>query len=126
VDEIGEVIADSLLEFWTDEKNRALVNALKTAGLQFKVEESDKDAPVSDTLAGKNLVVSGVFTQFSRDALKTLIEQHGGKNVSSISKKTDYVVAGDKMGPSKLAKAEALGISILTEQQFIDLIDWTP
>ena len=126
VDEIGEVIADSLLEFWQDEKNRELLEALKAAGLQLEVEDSGDTGPTSDTLAGKNLVVSGVFDQFSRDELIALIEQHGGKNVSSISKKTDYVIAGDKMGPSKLAKAQELGITILTEHLFIDLIGWSP
>ena len=120
VDEIGERIAESVINFFSDERNREIVSRLKTHELQFEVEESD--APSSNVLDGKSFVVSGVFSQFSRDEIKAAVEQHGGKNVGSISKKTDYVLAGDKMGPSKLKKAEDLGIPIISEEEFIEMI----
>lgn len=120
VDEIGDRIAESVLHFFADERNRDIVNRLKVSGLQFEVEESD--APSSNVLDGKTFVVSGVFSQFSRDEIKAAVEQHGGKNVGSISKKTDYVLAGDKMGPSKLKKAEDLGIPIISEEDFVVMI----
>jgi DNA ligase (NAD+) len=82
----------------------------------------DSDVPSSNILDGKSFVVSGVFTEFSRDKLKETIEQNGGKNLGSISKKTDFVLAGDKMGPSKLKKAEDLGVRIISEQDFIAMI----
>jgi DNA ligase (NAD+) len=119
VDEIGEKIAVSVQNYFLDEENQQLIQRLKTAGLQFAVEEKVLN---SAKLAGKSVVVSGVFTLFSRDELKELIEANGGKNVSSISAKTDFVVAGENMGPAKLEKATALGITILNEQEFSDLL----
>ncbi len=121
VDEIGERIAQSVIDFFSNTANRELVNRLKLQGIQFEIEEKEQ-VILSNILAGKTVVVSGVFTQVSRDELKQLIEEHGGKNGSSISSKTDYVVAGDKMGPSKLEKASKLGIQILSEQDFLNLI----
>ena len=121
VDEIGDRIAESVLQFFADERNREIVERLKQHGLQFEVEESG--APTSNVLEGKTFVVSGVFSQFSRDEIKAAVEQHGGKNVGSISKKTDYVLAGDKMGPSKLKKAEDLGIPIISEEDFLGMIN---
>lgn len=120
VDEIGDRIAESVVNFFADERNREIVERLKSHGLQFELEESDE--PSSNALEGKSFVVSGVFSQFSRDEIKAAVEQHGGKNVSSISKKTDYVLAGDKMGPSKLKKAEDLGIPIISEEDFVEMI----
>lgn len=120
VDEIGDRIAESVVGFFSDERNREIIERLKNHGLQFEVEESDE--PTSNVLEGKSFVVSGVFTQFSRNEIKAAIEQHGGKNVGSISKKTDYVLAGDKMGPSKLKKAEDLGIPIISEEDFVQMI----
>jgi DNA ligase (NAD+) len=120
VDEIGDRIAESVVNFFADERNREIVERLKSHGLQFEIEESDE--PTSNVLEGKSFVVSGVFSQFSRDEIKAEIERHGGKNVSSISKKTDYVLAGDKMGPSKLKKAEDLGIPIISEEDFVGMI----
>ena len=120
VDEIGGRIAESLLSFFADERNRAIVERLNQHGLQLEVEESNE--LTSNTLEGKAFVVSGVFSQFSRDEIKAAVEQHGGKNVGSISKKTDYVLAGDKMGPSKLQKAEDLGVPIISEEDFIGMI----
>jgi len=121
VDEIGERIAQSVIDFFSNTANRELVNRLKLQGIQFEIEEKEQ-VILSNILVGKTVVVSGVFTQVSRDELKQLIEEHGGKNGSSISSKTDYVVAGDKMGPSKLEKAFKLGIQILSEQDFLNLI----
>lgn len=120
VDEIGERIAESVINFFSDERNREIVSRLKAHGLQFEVEESD--GPSSNLLEGKTFVVSGVFSSFSRDEIKAAVEQNGGKNVGSISKKTDYVLAGDKMGPSKLKKAEDLGIPIISEEDFLEMI----
>ncbi|MCH2198845.1 MAG: NAD-dependent DNA ligase LigA [Flavobacteriales bacterium] len=120
-DEIGERIAESVIEFFAQENNQEIVASLREAGLQFEAEESE--GPTSALLEGKSFVVSGVFTQYSRNEIKAAIEANGGKNVGSISKKTDYVLAGDKMGPSKLKKAEDFGIPIISEQDFIDMIN---
>jgi DNA ligase (NAD+) len=120
VDEIGERIADSILEYLSKEKNIDLITQLKQAGLQLA--NLHEEQLLSEKLKGKAIVISGVFTQFSRDEIKHLVEQHGGKNVSSISSKTDYVVAGDNMGPAKLEKAVSLKIPILSETDFIELI----
>lgn len=119
VDEIGDRIAQSIKDYFSEPKNRELINRLKTAGLQFEMTESDEG---TDKLENKSFVVSGVFQHFSRDELKNTIETNGGKNVSSISSKTDFVIAGDKMGPSKLAKAEKLGIPIINEEEFMQMI----
>lgn len=120
VDEIGERIADSIIEYFSKDKNIDLIAQLKQAGLQLA--NLHEEQLLSEKLKGKAIVISGVFTQFSRDEIKHLVEQHGGKNVSSISSKTDYVVAGDNMGPAKLEKAVSLKIPILSEMDFITLI----
>lgn len=119
VDEIGERIAQSVLAYFEVDENRKDIDRFKEIGLQLEIEEKEGS---SDKFAGKAFVVSGVFTAFSRDELKELIESNGGKNVSSISKKTDYVVAGENMGPSKLQKANDLEITILSEDEFIQLL----
>jgi DNA ligase (NAD+) len=119
VDEIGEKIAIAVQQYFLSEKQCELVDRLKTAGLQFKMEEKTLS---SDKLAEKTFIVSGVFSSFSRDEIKQVIEENGGKNVSSISSKTDYVVAGENMGPAKLKKATDLGITILSEDEFIQLL----
>lgn len=121
VDEIGERIAQSVIDFFSNDINKRAIERLKAYGVQMVLEEKESTV-VSDVLKGKTIVVSGVFTQVSRDELKQMIEDHGGKNGSSISSKTDYVVAGDKMGPSKLEKANQLGITILTEDAFLAMI----
>ena len=121
INEIGEKIALSVRNYFDDERNLSIVNRLKQAGLQFAMAEqaaSDKE----QVLAGKSFVVSGVFAHYSRDGIKETIETYGGKNVGSISSKTDYVLAGDKMGPEKRKKAEALGIPIITETEFEAMI----
>ncbi|MFP9119107.1 NAD-dependent DNA ligase LigA [Flavobacterium sp. RNTU_13] len=121
VDEIGERIAQSVVGFFENEENRKIIERLQGYGVQLE-SNTVEVAPASDLLAGKTLVVSGVFTKFSRDELKNAIEANGGKVGSSISKKTDYVVAGDNMGPSKLEKATQLGVKIISEDEFLELL----
>ena len=121
VDEIGERIAQSVIDFFDNQDNQMIVDRLKNYGIQFElVEKFNPNA--TDKLEGKTFVVSGVFTLFSRDELKQAIEDNGGKVGSSISAKTDYVVAGDNMGPAKLDKANKLNIPIITEEDFKTMI----
>ena len=120
IDDIGEKIAVSIVEYFANESNRAIIERLRTAGLQMSMPADDR--PKSDILAGKTIVISGTFTHNSRDRYKELIELNGGKNSGSISKKTDYLLAGDNMGPAKLEKATSLGISIINEDTFLDMI----
>jgi DNA ligase (NAD+) len=122
VDEIGERIAESVLEFFQDLNNSMIVERLKSYGLQLSLSE-EKLMSQSDLLKGKVFVVSGVFSLFSRDELKTLIKDNGAKVSSSISSKTDYLVAGDNMGPSKRQKAESLGVPIISEEEFKAMIE---
>jgi DNA ligase (NAD+) len=120
LDEVGEVIAESIADFFAAEGNRAVIERLRKAGLQF---ESDAAVgPVSDRLAGKSIVVSGVFRNFSRDGIKEAIERHGGKVSGSISKKTTFVVAGADMGPAKRTKAEELRVPVIDEDEFSRMI----
>ncbi|WP_439152731.1 NAD-dependent DNA ligase LigA [Winogradskyella sp.] len=121
VDEIGERIAESVVDFFSSEENRTIIERLKSFGVQLEIS-AEKLANQTDKLKGQTFVVSGVFETVSRTELKKLIEDNGGKVSSSISSKTSYVVAGDKMGPSKRTKAENLNISILTEQEFLELL----
>lgn len=121
VDEIGEKIAESLHAFLQKEEHIELINSLQQAGLQFQIIEKES-TQVSSIFEGKTFVVSGVFEQYSRNDLKKTIEDYGGKNVGSISKKTDYLVAGDKMGPAKKEKAESLGVTILSEVEFVEML----
>jgi DNA ligase (NAD+) len=122
VDEIGDRIAQSILDFSSDIRNIQLVNRLKVSGVQLEVSAESLENQ-TDKLHGQIFVVSGVFYQMSRNELKKAIEDNGGKVSSSISKKTNFIVAGDNMGPSKLTKAQDLGIQIITEQDFIDKIN---
>jgi len=121
VDEIGERIAKSVIEYFSVEENRKLIEQLIDLGLQFSQAESA--VPKGNALEGLSIVISGSFEKHSRDELKAMIEQYGGKNVSSISKKTNYLLAGDKIGPSKLKKAEDLGIAIISEEDFYNMIE---
>jgi len=121
IDEIGEKIAQSILAYFANESNRELVNRLKEAGLQLYRTEEDLSG-YTDKLAGQSIVISGVFIHHSRDEYKELIEKNGGKNVGSISAKTSFILAGDNMGPAKLEKAKKLGITILSEDEFLKLI----
>jgi DNA ligase (NAD+) len=120
VNDIGERIAESVIEFFKNPDNRLLISRLQQHGLQFSAEKGPE--LLSSSLEGKTFVVSGVFEHFSRDEVKQLIESHGGKNSSSISAKTDYVLAGDQMGPAKREKAEKLGIPIISEADFVQMI----
>lgn len=115
---IGEVIARSVITFFHDERNRAFVERLGEAGLQMQLSQEEQEAH-SDTLAGQSVVISGVFRHHSRDEYKALIERHGGRNVGSISAKTSFILAGENMGPAKLEKASKLGISIVSEDEFL-------
>ena len=119
IDEIGEKIAISVQQFFLDERNIQIIEKLKNVGLQFEIKEKEG---LTNLFEGKIFVVSGVFSTFSRDELKEVIEMNGGKNASSISSKTTYVIAGENMGPSKLKKATDLGVEILSEDQFIQLL----
>ncbi|MEE0870559.1 MAG: NAD-dependent DNA ligase LigA [Bacteroidaceae bacterium] len=120
-DGIGKVIAESLINYFASEENRALIERLRQAGLQFTLSEEQLSAH-STTLQGQSIVISGVFAHHSRDEYKRIIEQHGGKNVGSISGKTSFILAGDNMGPSKLEKAEKLGVRIVSEDEFLAMI----
>ena len=122
VDEIGEKIAESVINFSKDEKNLSTISRLKSYGIQLEISQEELENQ-STKLEGKIIVVSGVFHQMSRNELKKAIEDNGGKVSSSISKKTSFIVAGDNMGPSKLTKAQNLGVSIITEQDFINMIN---
>lgn len=121
IPEIGPKIADSIVEFFSKPHNREIVERLKAAGLQMSVSE-DEIAGQTDKLAGKKIVISGVFAHHSREEYKAIIEQNGGKNVSSISSATSFVFAGENMGPAKLEKAKSLGIPIVNEDEFLEMI----
>ncbi|PXY02750.1 DNA ligase (NAD(+)) LigA [Marinifilum breve] len=122
VDEIGNKIAESIVEYFSDEYHQELISKLKTYGLQLEKEVSDSGEG-SNKLEGLSIVISGSFEKHSRDELKELIELHGGKNVGSISKKTSFLLAGEKIGPSKLAKVEKLGIPMISEDEFLEKIN---
>jgi len=119
VDEIGERIAESVVDFFSSDENRIIIDRLKRFGVQLEIS-AEKLANQTDKLKGLSIVVSGVFETVSRNELKKLIEDNGGKVSSSISSKTSFLVAGAKMGPSKLAKAEKLEIPLLSEGDFLD------
>ena len=122
VDGIGEVMAKSIMTYFHDEKNLHIIERLREKGLQMQLS-AEQTAQASDKLAGQSIVISGVFEHHSRDEYKLMIEQHGGKNVGSISSKTSFILAGDNMGPSKLQKAEKLGIRIMSEDDFLQLLE---
>ena len=118
-EEIGGKIADSIISYFANDDNMQIVNRLREAGLQFEEAETQLE---SESLAGKNIVISGTFVRHSRDELKKLIELHGGKNLAAVSGNVDYLLAGDNMGPAKLKKAEKLGVEIISESQFEAMI----
>ena len=122
VEGIGEVMAQSITDYFHNEANLAIVERLRGYGLQFALSE-EQTAGQSDRLAGQSIVISGVFQHHSRDEYKLLIEQHGGKNVGSISGKTSFILAGENMGPSKLEKAQKLGVRIVSEDEFLGMIE---
>ncbi len=121
VDGVGTIMARSIVSYFADGKNQAIIERLRIKGLQFALSE-EALAQQSDKLSGKSVVISGVFAEHSRDEYKRMIEAHGGKNVGSISKSTSFILAGENMGPSKLEKAQKLGIQILNESEFLSLI----
>ena len=122
VDGVGEVIAQSIKAYFLNEKNIEIVSQLEAMGIQMAIKE-DETKPTSTLLQDLSIVISGVFTHHSRDEYKAIIEQHGGKNVGSISSKTSFILAGDNMGPSKLQKAEKLGIKIVNEEEFLSMLN---
>lgn len=123
IEDVGPRIAIAIREFFDDEANRAMIEDLRLAGVTMAVAEDIAAGPVSTRLAGKSIVISGVFAKHSREEYKELIERHGGKNVGSISKKTDFVLAGENMGPAKLEKAGKLGIPVISEDDFLKMIE---
>ena len=122
VDEVGERIAQSVVRYFADERNKALVSRLKEYGLQMQISEKLQTLR-TDKLKGQSFVISGTFTHHSRDEYKSMIEQNGGKNSSSVSGNTDYILAGDNMGPAKLEKAGKLGVKIINETDFLKIIN---
>jgi DNA ligase (NAD+) len=122
VDEIGERIAQSVVRYFADSTNVEMVSRLKSVGLQMSLSEEKLQAH-GDALAGLTFVISGTFSQHSRDEYKTMIEMNGGKNVGSVSAKTSYILAGENMGPEKLKKAEKLGVKLLDEVTFLKMIN---
>jgi len=121
VDEIGERIAQSVVDFFNDDANKFRIDRLRSYGLNLEISEEELEGQ-SSKLIDLTLVISGVFQKVSRKELQDLIEKHGGKNTSSISKKTDYLIAGENMGPSKRTKAENLGVKIITEEEFLTMV----
>lgn len=122
IDGIGIAIAESVVRFFQDPNHQVIIGHLKDAGLQVAMQGSEDDAPLSDVLQGMSIVVSGTFERHSRDELKALIERHGGKNGSGITKKTAYLLAGNEAGPSKLNKAQELGVPLISEEEFEALV----
>lgn len=120
VEDVGDQIADNIIAYFADERNREIVSRLRAAGLQM--ESAEDTTPASDKLTGQSIVISGTFARHSRDEYKALIEAHGGKNVGSVSKKTSFILAGENMGPEKLKKAEALGVRLVNENEFLEMI----
>ncbi|MDR1160948.1 MAG: NAD-dependent DNA ligase LigA [Tannerellaceae bacterium] len=121
VDEIGGRIAQSVLDYFSNEKNRAITDRLEAYGLQMRIAETIR-ANRSDKLNDLTIVISGTFLKHSRDEYKAMIEQHGGKNSGSVSGKTDYILAGENMGPAKLEKAAKLGVKIINEEEFLNML----
>lgn len=122
-EEVGSKIAVAITEYFADEHNRSIVERLKNAGLKFEIEEKQRS---SNALEGKSVVISGKFVGRSRDDMKALVEEHGGRNLAAVSANVDFIVAGENMGPAKRQKAEKLGVTILNEEEFMALIEGTP
>ena len=122
IDDVGEQIANNIIAYFNELQNLEIINRLREAGVQMASQEEEL-VPQSDMLQGKSIVVSGIFSLHSRDEYKAMIEAHGGKNVGSVSKKTSFILAGENMGPEKRKKAESLGVEILTEEAFLELIN---
>lgn len=123
IEDVGEQIANNIIAYFNDLNNLEMINRLREAGVQMESQEVEQ-APQSDILQGKSIVVSGVFSHHSRDEYKAMIEANGGKNVGSVSKKTTFILAGENMGPEKRKKAESLGVEIITEEQFLTMLQY--
>ena len=122
-EEVGSKIAIAITEYFADERNRAIVERLRSAGLKFEIEEKQRS---SNALEGKSVVISGKFVGRSRDDMKALVEEHGGRNLAAVSANVDFIVAGENMGPAKRQKAEKLGVTILSEEEFMEMIEGAP
>ena len=122
IDGVGATIAKSVMAYFHDARNKEIVERLKASGLQMQMSEEQMGG-MTDRLAGKSIVISGVFSKHSRDEYKAIIEQNGGKNVGAISGKTSFILAGDNMGPAKLQKAEKLGVPIIDEDTFLNMLE---
>ena len=122
-EEVGSKIAVAITEYFADERNRTIVERLRNAGLKFEIEEKQRS---SNVLEGKSVVISGKFVGRSRDDMKALVEEHGGRNLAAVSANVDFIVAGENMGPAKRQKAEKLGITILDEEEFMAMIEGAP
>jgi DNA ligase (NAD+) len=122
IEDVGEQIADNIVAYFADMRNLEIITRLQAAGVQLAAEETTAAAELPQLLAGKTIVISGTFTEHSRDEYKQMIEDYGGKNSGSVSKKTDFILAGDNMGPAKLEKANSLGVKLVSEQEFLEMI----
>ena len=122
IDDVGPRIADSIIEYLSYQPNVELIERLRSHGVQMSLPEEDL-SDHTDLLKGKSIVISGVFSRHSREEYKAMIEKNGGKNSGSISKKTDFVLAGENMGPAKLEKAQKLGVAIINEDEFLKMIE---
>jgi DNA ligase (NAD+) len=122
-EEVGAKIAVAITEYFADERNRTIVERLKDAGLKFEIEDKQRS---SNALEGKSVVISGKFVGRSRDDMKALVEEHGGRNLAAVSANVDFIVAGENMGPAKRQKAEKLGVTILSEEEFMAMIEGAP
>lgn len=122
IEDVGPRIAESIIDYFANPVNKEIVARLKDYGLTMAIPESSRSLTRSDKLAGKSIVISGTFSHHSRDQYKEMIEANGGKNAGSISKKTSFILAGENMGPAKLEKATALGIPLVDEDTFLDML----
>ena len=122
IEDVGPQIAENIVAYFNDINNLAILERLREAGLQFE-DLSNIQSPISNVLEGQSIVISGTFSQHSRDEYKAMIEQNGGKNVGSVSKKTSFILAGENMGPEKRKKAEELGIRLVTEEEFLEMVN---
>ena len=120
VDEIGSKIAESIISWFNKEQNRTLIDRLRNHHLNFEIVSAEKEG-ATEKLKGLSIIISGTFKKFTRDEIKAFIELNGGKNVTSLSPKTTYLVAGENIGPSKLEKAQKLKIPIITEEELVEL-----
>jgi DNA ligase (NAD+) len=122
-EEVGAKIAESIVDYFASEQNKRIIERLREAGVQLEIKEKVR---ASNALEGKSVLVSGKFPGYSRDDMKAMVEQHGGRNLAAVSANVDFIVAGDNMGPAKRQKAEKLGITILSLEEFMALISDTP